>query len=177
MRANAEPMPLTAGPVSDSISTAVVRNTTRVCEEKLTSKTPKYKYILRRDDRGRHAYFARIGDPRDKSTSIMLAGDGAIFGGFKKKRREMIPRQADRSVQRAAGGNKRPSAISWSSSMSIRSFVKTNATHKTANQAGGGRRGSRRLQDSVRPAPESIEFETGDTKRENRGARRCCPGW
>ena len=174
MSANAEPMPLPARPVTDSVSGAAVRKSAILWREK--EETPGNQ-MMWWENRGGQAYFARIEDPSDMSTSIMLAGDGAIFGGFKKKSLEIMPRQADRSVQRAAGGNKRPSAISWSSSMSMRSFIKTNVTHKTANHAGGGRRGSRRLHDSIRPAPAPMALETGDTKREKRGARRCCPEW
>jgi hypothetical protein len=173
MSANAEPMPFPARPVADSVSGKVVRKSAKLRREK---DEPRISNDVV-GNRGGRTYFARIEDPSDMSTSIMLAGDGAIFGGFKKKSLEIMPRQADRSVQRAAGGNKRPSAISWSSSMSMRSFIKTKVTHKTANHAGGGRRGSRRLHDSIRPAPAPMALETGDTKREKRGARRCCPEW
>jgi hypothetical protein len=173
MSANAEPMPLPARPVTGSVSGAAVRKSAKNVDRK---KNPRKSGDLV-GNRGGRTYFARIEDPIDTSTSIMLAGDGAIFGGFKKKSLEIMPRQADRSVQRAAGGNKRPSAISWSSSMSMRSFIKTIVTHKTANHAGGGRRGSRRLHDSIRPAPAPMALETGDTKRVKSGARRCCPEW
>lgn len=51
-------------------------------------------------------------DHCDASASMILAGKGAADGTCKKKRREIMPRQADRNKPSAAGGSKRPSAMS-----------------------------------------------------------------
>lgn len=66
----------------------------------------------RAGDWKRQSYFPMTVDHCDVSANRMLAGDGAMEGVFKKSRRDIIPRQAERKVERAGRGSGRPSAIS-----------------------------------------------------------------